>query len=231
MAPGEINPQVRQQAIGNEEPITVRPADLLNPELSRLKSEIDSLARSPEDVLSYAMFPEVGREFLQQRADGTLTPEPLEAPAGEPPAAESPPTEFNVTLHGETYHIRIAGSGHKSEARRPFFVTVDGLPEEVGIEVLHALPGGNGEQTGAGPSPSRRPRASRPGQVATSMPATVVEVLVAEGEEVEAGSPLLVTEAMKMESEIQAPIAGTIRAVNVTKGDRVNPDEALIEIE
>jgi pyruvate carboxylase subunit B len=230
-APGTINPQVRQQAIGNEELITVRPADLLNPELPRLKSEIDSLAHTPEDVLTYAMFPEVGREFLQQRADGALEPEPLEPLAGAMPAAETAPTEFNVTLHGDTYHIRIAGSGHKSQARRPFFVTVDGVPEEVGIEVLQALPGANGEQGTGRPSPSQRPRASKPGHVTTSMPATVVEVLVGEGDEVAAGTPLLVTEAMKMESELQAPIAGTIRAVHVKKGDRVNPDEALIEIE
>jgi len=229
-APGAINPQVRQKAIGNEELITVRPADLLNPELSRLQGEIDSLAHTPEDVLTYAMFPEVGREFLQQRADGELVPEPLEPLSAQETPTESPPTEFNVTLHGDSYHIKITGSGHKSEARRPFFVTVDGVPEEVGIEVLHALPGANGEHGGA-PSPSQRPRASNPGHVTTSMPATVVEVLVEEGAEVTAGTPLLVTEAMKMESELQAPIAGTIRAVHVKKGDRVNPDEALIEIE
>lgn len=229
-APGAINQQVRQKAIGNEELITVRPADLLNPELSRLQSEIDSLAHTPEDVLTYAMFPEVGRDFLQQRADGELVPEPLEPITAQQVPTETPPTEFNVTLHGDTYHIRITGSGHKSEARRPFFVTVDGIPEEVGIEVLQALPGANGEAVGT-PSPSQRPRANKPGDVTTSMPATVVEVLVEEGTEVTAGTPLLVTEAMKMESELQAPIAGIIRAVHVKKGDRVNPDEALIEIE
>jgi len=230
-APGEINAQVRQQAIGNEELISVRPADLLNPELARLQSEIDSLAHSPEDVLTYAMFPDVGREFLQQRADGQLVPEALEPLPSGTATAETPPTVFNVTLHGDTYHIKITGSGHKGEARRPFYVTVDGVPEEVGIEVLQALPGVNGEQGNGAPSPSQRPRASKPGHVTTSMPATVVEVMVEEGTEVAAGTPLLVTEAMKMESELQAPIAGTIRAVHVKKGDRVNPDEALIEIE
>jgi len=63
------------------------------------------------------------------------------------------------------------------------------------------------------------------------MPGTIVEVLVQEGQEVEAGDPVLITEAMKMETEIQAPISGTIRQINVGKGDRVNPDEALIVIE
>jgi pyruvate carboxylase subunit B len=63
------------------------------------------------------------------------------------------------------------------------------------------------------------------------MPGTVVEVLVAEGDAVKAGDPVLVSEAMKMETEIQAPVAGTVRAIHVAKGETVNPDETLIEIE
>jgi len=63
------------------------------------------------------------------------------------------------------------------------------------------------------------------------MPGIIVEVLVAEGDQVSAGDPILVTEAMKMETEVQAPIAGTIKAVQRQKGDSVNPDEALVEIE
>ncbi len=63
------------------------------------------------------------------------------------------------------------------------------------------------------------------------MPGNIVDVLVKEGDTVKAGQPLLVSEAMKMETEIQAPIAGTVKAVHVAKGDRVNPGEVLIEIE
>jgi len=51
------------------------------------------------------------------------------------------------------------------------------------------------------------------------------------GDSIEAGTPLLITEAMKMETEIQAPVAGKITAINVSKGDTVNPDETLIEID
>ncbi len=228
--PGTINPEVCRQAIGNEEVISVRPADLLKPEMQRLGSEISELAKSEEDVLTYAMFPEVGREFLQQRADGELLPEPLEPPLTDEGGTPTPPTEFNVTIHGDTYNIKVTGSGHKNQARRPFYVTVDGVPEEVGIEVLQAL-SGETQGNATSPSPSQRPHANKPGHVTTSMPATVVDVLVEEGAEVAAGTPLLVTEAMKMESEIQAPIAGIIRAVHIKKGDRVNPDEALVEIE
>ena len=63
-----------------EEVITCRPADRLKPEMDRLTQEIGTLAQSTEDVLTYAMFPEVGRAFLQARATGTLTPEVLLAP-------------------------------------------------------------------------------------------------------------------------------------------------------
>ena len=63
------------------------------------------------------------------------------------------------------------------------------------------------------------------------MPATIVDVLVKEGDEVQAGDAVLITEAMKMETEVQSPIAGKVTAVHVNKGDAVNPDEALIVIE
>ncbi len=76
----------------------------------------------------------------------------------------------------------------------------------------------------------RRPKPTQPGHVATSMPGNIVDVLVKEGDTVVAGQPVLVTEAMKMETEIQAPIAGTVTAVFVIKGDAVNPDEVLLEI-
>jgi Acetyl/propionyl-CoA carboxylase, alpha subunit len=62
------------------------------------------------------------------------------------------------------------------------------------------------------------------------MPGSIVEVLVKEGDQIEAGQPVLVTEAMKMETEVQAPISGTVTAVYVQKGDAVNPDEVLVEI-
>ncbi len=77
---------------------------------------------------------------------------------------------------------------------------------------------------------ARLPASSQPGHVTTSMPGTIVEVLVKLGDTVKAGDPVLVCEAMKMETEVQAPIAGQVRAVHVAKGDAVSPDEALIEI-
>ncbi len=227
--PGKVNQIVRQQAIGNEEVIDCRPADLLKDEMHALKDEIGELAKSEEDVLSYAMFPEVARAFLEQRTTGNLTPEPLEDIDGATTAAapEAVPVEFNVTMHGESYHIKVTGSGHKAQNRRPFYVSVDGQPEEIMVETLEELDVG-GETKVKG---SKRPKAHAPGHVTTSMPGTIVDVLVQVGDQVNEGDPVLITEAMKMETEIHAAIAGTVKVVHVAKGDSVNPDEALIEIE
>jgi oxaloacetate decarboxylase alpha subunit len=66
-APGPMNEQVRQKVLGKKEPITCRPADLLEPGLEAARREIGSLARSEEDVLSYALFPDIAREFFAAR--------------------------------------------------------------------------------------------------------------------------------------------------------------------
>jgi pyruvate carboxylase subunit B len=234
--PAEVNSLVRQQAIGNADVITCRPADLLEPEMARLRSEIATNAESDEDVLIFAMFPEVGREFLEQRASGTLVPEPLEPyPVSDSTGYCAAATEFNVSLHGENYHIKVTGSGHKMQDSRAFYINVDGVPEEVIIEALDEVVTGDNNLQNHGKSTvsnkgSSRPKATQPGHVTTSMPGVVVEVLVSEGDQVNAGDPLLVAEAMKMETEIQAPIAGTVKTIHVKKGDSVNPDEILIEL-
>ncbi|MCD4864140.1 MULTISPECIES: sodium-extruding oxaloacetate decarboxylase subunit alpha [Pseudomonas] len=225
-APGAICEQLRKQAIGQEEVIEGRPADLLSPELARLRAEIGDLAKREEDVMTFAMFPDIGRKFLEERAAGTLVPEALlPMPSADGVAAvggQGVPTAFSVDVHGETYQVDITGIGLKSEGKRHFYLSIDGVPEEVVFEASGDFVAEGGQ---------RRRQAERPGDVSTTMPGNIVEVLVKEGDQVKAGQGVLVTEAMKMETEIQAPIAGTVTAVRVAKGDRVNPGEVLIEIE
>jgi pyruvate carboxylase subunit B len=230
--PAPLDPAVRQQAIGKEIAIEVRPADLLDDEMDKLRSAIGELAASEEDVLTYAMFPEIGKDFLTHRKAGTLTPEPLVAEADKGGERRSQPTEFNVILHGEPYHIKITGTGHRTLDNRPFYLTVDGIPEEVLVETLDEIPAeGGSRKRELHASGSQRPRPTQPGHVTTSMPGTIIDVLVKVGDHVDAGTPVLITEAMKMETEIQAPIAGRVSVVNVAKGDAVNPDETLVEIQ
>ncbi len=235
--PGKVNQHLRQQAIGDEPVIDFRPADLLNDEMEKLTAEIGDLATSEEDVLTFAMFPDLGKTFLEQRASDTLEPEPLlPPPSDKADVCGLAPTEFNVTLHGETYHIKITGSGHRYQAQRPFYVSVDSVPEEIIVETLaeiatSPITGATTATEALSPKGSKRPRATAPGHVTTSMPGVIVEVLVNEGDTIDAGTPLFITEAMKMETEIQAPIAGTIAVIHISKGDSVNPDETLIEIQ
>ena len=243
-APGAVNSEVRSLAIGNQEIITCRPADMLEDEMDKLRGEIESLAKTEEDVLTYAMFPELGRNFLQERAADALKPEQL-LPMGTNTACGPfyAANEFNVTLHGETYHIHVTGSGRPGEDARPFYVSVDGVPEEVLVETLAEIEvygGPGGVATGSGKTKSsgdkksvggKRPRPSHQGHVTTAMPGTIVEVLVKTGQKVKAGDAVLVIEAMKMENEVQASISGTVIGVFVAKGDTVTPDEALVEIQ
>ena len=230
--PGHLNEALRRQAVGKEEIIDCRPADLIPPEMESLRQEIGVLAQSEEDVLTYAMFPDVGRQFLEQRASGKLQPEPITPPAAKEGEAQVAPTEFNVHLHGESYHVRVTGAGPKHQPERHFYMVVDGVPEEVIIETLDevVLTGGT---EGAIPRrlSSKRPKATSEGDVTLSMPGNIVEILVKEGQQVQAGEPVLIVETMKMETEVQAPVSGQVAEIYVAKGDSVTPQEALIHIE
>jgi len=68
--PAPIDPEVQRKAIGDEQPITCRPADMLSPGWEKAKAEIGDLAKSEEDILSYALFPQIARPFLERRAKG-----------------------------------------------------------------------------------------------------------------------------------------------------------------
>ena len=240
-SPAPVNAQVKQQAVGDATVITCRPADLLEPEMAKLQNEAERFAQSEEDVLTYAMFPDIGKTFLQERNAGSLKPEALlSKEAANTSAARFAPNEFKVTLHGETFHIKLTGSGHAGEEKRPFYVSVDGVAEEVVVETLDEIEVfANGMSTGNKSNgkkktlaaSSGRPRPSHSGCVTTAMPGTIVAIKVKIGDKVKAGDGVLVIEAMKMENEIQAATTGTVVAVHVLKGDSVTPDESLLEIQ
>ncbi|MGZ5585221.1 MAG: sodium-extruding oxaloacetate decarboxylase subunit alpha [Methylobacter sp.] len=230
-APAVVNSDLQKRAIGKEEVIDCRPADLLKPEFDNLRHEIGELALNDEDVLSYAMFPEVGRTFLEQRSNHTLVPEPLEIESRAVDTVKKAPTEFNVALHGESYHVKVTGAGPKNQTLRHFYFMVDGVPEDIVVETLDEIVLDGGTQGAVKSAISRkRAKPSAEGDVVVGMPCNVLEVLVKVGQQVSAGQAVLITEAMKMETEVTAPISGTVKAVHVVKGEPANPDEVLIEI-
>jgi len=237
-APGTVNDEVKRMAVGNAEVITCRPADLLEDEMANLRVQSETLAQSEEDVLTYAMFPDLAQTFLQERNAGSLKAEPLlPKEAATPSSARYAPSEFKITLHGETFHIKLTGSGHAGEEQRPFYVSVDGVSEEVIVETLSEIEvsggsnGGSKKKVAATAGNASRPRPTHEGCVTTAMPGTIVDVKVKAGDTVSAGDGVLVIEAMKMENEIQAPVGGIVVGVHVKKGDSVTPDETLVEIQ
>ncbi len=184
-APAPVDKSLQQRAVGKEELIEERPANLIPRELDELRKQVGDLATSEEDVLTYAMFPDQAKAYLEQRRNGTLQPEPLEPiPTGSSGGAVS--SKFKITVHGESYDIHVTGANPSGENERRFYMTVDGVPEEIHLASL--------------------------------------------GEEVQAGDPVLIIEAMKMETEVKATTAGKITGVFIAKGDRVVPGEVLVEI-
>ncbi|OCH97105.1 oxaloacetate decarboxylase subunit alpha [Legionella jamestowniensis] len=221
-APGKISPSLRKKAIGHTEAIDVRPADLIPHELKRLRQEIGELAESDEDVLSYAMFPEIGKQFLEQRKNNSLQPEPL---LPEPAVnTNGNLSEFEITLHGESYHVKIAGYGEREQGQQACFLWVDGVPEEVIFLEQN-------ETEAEIHSTTSVKKKTGPGDITVAMPGSIVNVMVEAGQTVKAKQTLLVLEAMKMETEIQAPFDGVVTAIFCEKGDKVTPAQVLLHME
>lgn len=235
-APGPVDREVMARAIGDEDPIKTRPADRLDPELEAIKKDLPPTAETVEDQLSFALFPAIARDFFEAREKGDLVPEPLELTGAKGPAVAGElhlaPVEFNVTVHGETYHVKVSGSGRKTDGKKPYYIRVNDKLEEVSLEPIQEVLAGVPEalDTGTTAKP-KRPRPSKPGDVAPPMPGRVVKVLVAKDAMVKSGDPLLIIEAMKMESQVPAPIDGKVTAVLVTEGEHVTTDETLIQLE
>ena len=148
-APGTVDEELRRRAIGGEEVITSRPADLLSDELDTLRNEIGDLALSEEDVLTYAMFPDLGKTFLTQRRDGTLEAEALLPPqsSGRVDGGSAAVASASSTSTA-SFRVAVTGTGQKSSGKRNFYLTLDGVPEEVVVEPLNNYVAGQGRSAG-----------------------------------------------------------------------------------
>jgi pyruvate carboxylase subunit B len=232
--PAPVNEDIRKKILGDEAVVEVRPADLLEPEMEKAKAEAGDRAKSDEDVISYALFPKIFLEFAELRDKG-FPPEEPKKPASAAASAEAGPTlapsEFMVNVHGESYHIKVGGKGHKSEGKRPYFLWVDNQLVEVIIEpLMEILPSEAGEISPSVGGQSRRPKAKEQGDVTAPMPGAVIKIKVKPGDKVKAGDTVLIIEAMKMENEVHTPVAGEVKEIYVKEGDTVNPDEALVVV-
>ncbi len=235
--PAPIKPEIIEKIIGDEKPIDCRPADLLEPELDRCRKEALRVgAKSDEDVISYCLFPQVAKEFFKWREEyerGEALPPQIEEISSEEQPLTKAPIEFYITLHGEVYHIQIAGVGNPTEGGTPYFIRVDGMLEEALVRPIREISVGESMETlpeGGQVPKGKRPPAKDMGDVSSPMPGKVVSLKVNVGDKVKKGDVLLVVEAMKMENEIHSPIDGIVEEVYVKEGEQVNPDECLIKI-
>jgi len=119
-SPAEINPKIKAEILEDEEPITVRPADLIPPEYEKMKAEAEgkNLVKREEDILTYALYSQVAEKFLKGEAKEEVL---KKAPSSEAQAAAiiGKPAAFNIEVDGESYLVKVAPAGMSIEAAEP----------------------------------------------------------------------------------------------------------------
>ncbi|MFA0142843.1 sodium-extruding oxaloacetate decarboxylase subunit alpha [Vibrio kanaloae] len=217
-APAEVDVELQTKVLDGAEPITCRPADLLKSEMDTLttdllekaKSEGISLAEDTvDDVLTYALFPQVGLKFLKNRRN----PEAFEP---------APMLETEATV--------VAAPVQASGGIESYSVKVDGQVYDVEV-------GPQGELTSVAPSAKHTQAAQAAPVVASDAEAVpaplagnIFKVIVQAGAEVAEGDVLLILEAMKMETEVRAARGGIVQELNVKEGDAVTVGAPLLSL-
>jgi pyruvate carboxylase subunit B len=216
---------IRQLVLGREEPITIRPADLLKPQVAGARADLKKAGfpASDDNVLMYLLFPSLTLSFLkgdlaeqttvgkQARADADEVEAAADAAAAaailpEPaPAPVAQAAEYQVDVDGEVFTVRVTGAG------------------------MAVAPLSPGSATGAAPAPAAKPVAG-PGSVVAPMQGLIVKVPVKVGDDVKLGDVVAVLEAMKMQNDIVSNVAGKVKAVHVKEGEVVGPNQPLVNI-
>jgi len=218
----EVNKELQAKALDGKEAITCRPADLLEPELDVLTQELrekakaegftlESGEREIDDVLTYALFPQIGLKFLKNRGN----PDAFEPPPTEeqdaPKAAAAPvksgdASVYSVNVNGQSYVVQVSEGGDVSNIK-PVSGTAAAAPKTEG-----PVPAKNSE-------PQFAPLAGN-----------IFKVNVTVGQKVVEGEVLIILEAMKMETEVKAAKAGTIQSIKVAEGNAVSVGDELLTI-
>ena len=212
--PAPVNKDLQEEVLGdNEEAITCRPADNIEPELESLTLELEGLSAEHgfsltsdegqiDDVLTYALFPQVGLKFLQNR-DNPSAFEPVPTGKASAPKTEAGEEIYTVEVEGKSYTVTVNEGGDVN-----------------GIAAVDAPASGSST---AVPATGGEP-------VAAPLAGNVVKVLVKPGQRVSAGESVLVLEAMKMETSVSAPSDGTIVEVKVQAGDSCAVGDVLVTL-
>lgn len=218
-APAEFNAELQARVLDGAEAITCRPADLLSPEMDKLTEELVGLSSEKgiqladdqiDDVLTYALFPQIGLKFLQNRGDASaFEPAPVaESIVDSSSMANSSPGGegvYTVSVSGEEYVVQVTEGG-----------------------VVGAIqPAASTSATTTAPAV---PAASSGEAVPSPLAGNIFKVLVSPGQQVEEGETVMILEAMKMETEISAPKSGVVGSINVKEGDSIQVGHTLLTL-
>ena len=217
--PAPVDEALREKALAGDELITCRPADLLESELHKLQEELVTIAKEKsieltegegliDDVLTYALFPQIGLKFLENRNN----PDAFEpVPTGNESAAVT-------TAEGEeVYTVTVDGTDH--------VVTVGNGGDITGI-----VPVAGGVSASPASGGATAPAASSGESFPAPMAGNVFKVLVQPGEVVEEGDIMVILEAMKMEITVVAPRSATVVEVAVKEGDAISLGDTLVSL-
>ncbi|MCT7359463.1 sodium-extruding oxaloacetate decarboxylase subunit alpha [Thalassolituus pacificus] len=210
-APAPMNAELQARVLNGAEVITCRPADLLDNEMDTVIADVEKLAAEKgfklaenviDDALTFAMFPQVAPKFLANRGN----PDAFEpAPKGD---AED---TFTITVDGNEYVVKVDDGGDVTQ-----LAAVNGAPTSLG---------------GAAAAAGAAPVAAGGGDpVGSPLAGNIFKVMVQPGDQVAEGDLVIILEAMKMETEIRAPKAGTIGSVSAKEGSAVKVGDTLYTI-
>jgi oxaloacetate decarboxylase alpha subunit len=215
-APAPYNAELQARVLDGKEPITCRPADMLEPEIERLTVELRKQAQEKgislatgdseiDDVLTYALFPQIGLKFLENRTNpDAFEPAPtLEDAQTMAAPKKSGPEVYTITVNGQNYVVQVAEGGD--------------------ISAISKAP------AAAAPA-AAAPAAAEGEDVPAPLAGNIWKVEVGVGQAVQEGDVLVILEAMKMETEVRAARAGTVVAVDVKEGDAVQVGDSLLSL-
>ncbi len=218
--PAPVNAALQARVLDGEEAVTCRPADLLKPELAQLEADIKRQAAEKgirlaenaiDDVLTVALFPQVGLKFLENRHNPAAF-EPLpQAEAAKPAVKEEKAAKpaasgiYTVEVEGKAFVVKVSDGGDISQ-----LATASSAPVQTAAPA--AAPAGAGTP------------------VSAPLAGNIWKVVATEGQTVAEGDVLLILEAMKMETEIRAAQAGTVRGIAVKAGDAVAVGDTLMQL-
>jgi len=220
--PEPIDPDVRELVNGREEPITCRPADLLEPGLPAAREELarEGVRADPEALVTLALF---GADFVAF-ARGESPVERLADEDAAPPAG-SPAADAARALAADEAEPATP-AGEPADEVRELRVEVDGQTYDV--RVFGAGPVGPRPVSAAGPAASPR---TGEATLTAPMQGLILKLLVKVGDRVQIGDAVAVLEAMKMQNEIIANRSGIVTEVHVSEGDVVGPRAPIVDIE